>query len=125
MAGGALGMGTATPATAKKQGSSRRPNVILIMTGNQGPWTLGCYGNKDIHTPHLDRMAAEGVCFTRAFSNNAVCSPTRATCLTGLMPCQHGVHKFIGNGVMIGPDAYSTLGKFDTLPQIARPAGQA
>lgn len=123
MVGGALGMSTATAATAEKPGSSRRPNVILIMTDNQGPWTLGCYGNKDIRTPHLDRMAAEGVCFTRAFSNNAVCSPTRATYLTGLMPCQHGVHKFIDNSVMIGPDAYSTLEEFDTLPQILSEAG--
>ncbi len=61
-------------------------NVVLIMTDNQGAWTLGCYGNPDIQTPHIDRMAQEGIRFNRAFSSNAVCSPTRATVLTGLLP---------------------------------------
>ena len=70
------------------------PNVVLIMTDNHGPWTLGCYGNPDIKTPHIDRLAEQGTLFTRAYANNAVCSPTRATVLTGLMPCQHGVHRY-------------------------------
>ncbi|MCF6284339.1 MAG: sulfatase-like hydrolase/transferase [Candidatus Hydrogenedentes bacterium] len=100
-----------------------QPNVILIMTDNQGAWSLGCYGNADIKTPNLDRMAREGLRFTRAFSNNAVCSPTRATYLTGLMPSQHGVHKYINRSVMMGPEAYSTLEEFDTLPQILNEAG--
>lgn len=95
-----------------------RPNVILIMTDNHGAWSLGCYGNPDIKTPHLDQMAEEGLRFTRSLVNNAVCSPTRATYLTGLMPSQNGVHKFINNSVMMGPDAYPTLEEFDTLPQI-------
>ena len=98
--------------------AEERPNVVLIMTDNHGAWTLGCYGNKDIKTPNLDRMAAEGALFTHAFSNNAVCSPTRATYLTGLMPSQHGVHKYIHKSVMMGPEAYPTLEEFDTLPQI-------
>lgn len=54
-----------------------RPNLILIVTDNQGAWTLGCYGNQDIQTPNIDRLAAEGMRFTRAFSPNGVCSPTR------------------------------------------------
>ncbi|MBX3176207.1 MAG: sulfatase-like hydrolase/transferase [Candidatus Hydrogenedentes bacterium] len=95
-----------------------RPNIVLIMTDNHGAWTLGSYGNTDIQTPHLDRMALEGVRFSRAFANNAVCSPTRATYLTGLMPSQHGVHKYIDTKVMMGPEAYSTLAEFATLPQI-------
>lgn len=98
--------------------AAERPNVVLIMTDNQGAWTLGCYGNPDIQTPNLDRMAREGVRLTRSFSNNAVCSPTRATYLTGLMPSQNGVHKYIDNSVMMGPNTYNTLEEFDTLPQI-------
>ena len=98
-------------------------NVILIMTDNQGAWSLGCYGNPDIQTPNLDRMASEGIRFTRSFSNNAVCSPTRATYLTGLMPSQNGVHKYIHPRVMMGPEAYSTLEEFDTLPQILNENG--
>ncbi len=107
----------------KQSPNPRRPNVILIMTDNQGAWTLGCYGNPDIHTPNIDRLATEGARFTRAFCNNAVCSPTRASYLTGLMPSQHGVHKYINNDVMLGPKAYSTIAEYDTLPQILSESG--
>jgi len=103
--------------------SGRRPNVILIMTDNHGAWTLGCYGNPDIKTPHIDRLAQEGIRFTQAFSSNAVCSPTRATYLTGLIPSQHGVHCYLGgNEAQMGPNAYSTIEEFRTLPEIL--AGQ-
>ena len=103
--------------------SGRRPNVILIMTDNHGAWTLGCYGNPDIKTPHIDCLAKEGIRFTRAFSSNAVCSPTRATYLTGLIPSQHGVHCYLGsNEAQMGPNAYSTIEEFRTLPEIL--AGQ-
>lgn len=66
--------------------AARLPNVVLILTDNQGAWTLGCYGNPDIRTPNIDRLAAEGVRFTHALSSNPVCSPTRATFLTGGSP---------------------------------------
>ena len=103
-----------------------RPNVVLIMTDNHGPWTLGCYGNPDIRTPHIDRLATEGVRFTHAFSSNAVCSPTRATFLTGLIPSQHGVHCFLAGGhPQIGPDAYSTIDEFRSLGEILRDGGYA
>jgi arylsulfatase A-like enzyme len=95
------------------------PNVILIMSDNQGAWTLGCYGNADIRTPNIDRLAAQGMRFTRAFSSNAVCSPTRATYLTGLLPSQHGVHCFLrANEAQMGPQAYCTIGEFRSLPKI-------
>ncbi|MBV10255.1 MAG: hypothetical protein CMN21_13675, partial [Rubinisphaera sp.] len=93
------------PAAAAKSPQSR-PNVVFVMTDNHGAWTLGCYGNPDIRTPHIDRMAEEGTLFTQAYSSNPVCSPTRATYLTGLMPSQHGVHCFLtGGGLQTGPDA--------------------
>jgi arylsulfatase A-like enzyme len=66
----------------------RRPNVVLILTDNHGAWTLGCYGNPDIRTPHIDRLAREGLRFPHSYSSNAVCSPTRATLFTGLLPSQ-------------------------------------
>lgn len=106
------------------QARDRRPNVILIMTDNHGAWTLGCYGNKEIRTPNLDRMAREGTLFTRCYSSNAVCSPTRATYLTGLMPSQHGVHCFLRAGnAQIGEKAYCTIKEFRTLPKILAKAG--
>ncbi len=103
-----------------------RPNVVLIMTDNHGAWTLGCYGNPDIRTPNIDRLAAEGTLFTRAFASNPVCSPTRATCLTGLVPSQHGVHSFLsGGGLQTGPEARCTLDRFTSLPEVLRDAGYA
>ncbi len=102
----------------------KRTNVVFILTDNHGAWTLGCYGNKDIKTPNIDRLAREGMRFTRAFSSNAVCSPTRATYLTGLIPSQHGVHCYLrANEHQIGPDARCTIAEFTTLYQILTGAG--
>jgi len=99
-------------------------NLVVILTDNQGAWTLGCYGNPDIRTPHIDRLAAGGMRFTRAFANNAVCSPTRASLLTGLMPSQHGVHCYLRAGrLQMGPEAKSTIAEFRTLPEILAGAG--
>lgn len=106
------------PAAERKQ-----PNVVIIMTDNHGEWTLGCYGNRDIKTPHIDRLAKEGTLFTRAFANNAVCSPTRATFLTGLMPCQHGVHCYLRPRIQTGPDSFNTLEEFQSIPQVLHDAG--
>ena len=115
-----LGLAVTCPA----QPSRSRPSVVLILTDNQGAWSLGCYGNRDVRTPHIDRLAAEGMLFTHAFANNAVCSPTRASLLTGLMPSQHGVHRYLGaGGAQIGPGAYNTVEEFVTLPSILVEAG--
>jgi arylsulfatase A-like enzyme len=104
--------------------AGRPPNVVFILTDNHGAWTLGCYGNKDIRTPHLDRFAREGTLFTRSYSSNAVCSPTRATYLTGVMPSQHGVHTYLGaGGAQTGPKAYCTIAEFRSLPEILSAAG--
>ncbi len=65
----------------------RPTNIVFILTDNQDAWTLACCGNPDIRTPNIDRLAAEGVCFTHAQSSDPVCSPTRATFLAGLIPC--------------------------------------
>ncbi len=98
--------------------AEKKPNVIFILTDNHGAWTLGCYGNKDIRTPNIDKLAAEGTLFTRAYCNNPVCSPSRAAFLTGLLSSQHGVHSYIPNAAQLGPQAYQTLKEFRTLPKI-------
>lgn len=103
----------------------RKTNLILILSDNHGAWTLGCYGNKEIRTPNLDRMAAEGTLFTRAYCANSVCSPSRATFLTGLMPSQHGVHSFLGPDKAnspSGPEA-CVINEFTTLPKVLSRAG--
>ncbi|HEX5472819.1 MAG TPA: sulfatase-like hydrolase/transferase [Lacipirellulaceae bacterium] len=121
---GLIAVVTFFPAVAFNTVIARPPNVVLILTDNQGEWTLGCYGNHDIQTPNIDRLAREGILFRRCFSSNAVCSPTRATLLTGLIPSQHGVHSYLpAGGAQVGPHAHSTIAEFRTLPEILADAG--
>ena len=63
-----------------------RPNILWICTDQQRWDTLGCYGNPYVHTPHIDRLASEGVLFERCFSQSPVCTPSRASFLTGRYP---------------------------------------
>ena len=101
-------------------------NVVFIMTDNQGAWTLGCYGNPDIRTPNIDRLAEEGIRFSNAYCVNSVCSPSRATFMTGLIPSQHGVHCYLGGekpDAQMGPDAYCTIREFANLPRVMADAG--
>jgi len=77
-----------------KKGSTyegKRPNIIVILCDDMGYGDLGCYGSTSIKTPHLDRMAREGMKFTDFYSSNALCSPSRAGLLTGRYPHRTGV----------------------------------
>jgi N-sulfoglucosamine sulfohydrolase len=69
--------------------AAQRPNILLIVSEDNGP-ELGCYGDPYARTPNLDRLAAEGVRFNRAFVAQSGCSQSRASFLTGLYPHQHG-----------------------------------
>ncbi len=71
--------------------SQSKPNIILIMADDLGWGDVGFNGNPFIQTPHLDRMAAGGIQFTRAYAGAPVCSPTRASCLTGRNAERHGI----------------------------------
>lgn len=68
---------------------SAQPNVLLIVSEDNGP-ELGCYGDASARTPHLDRLASEGIRFETAYVPQAGCSQSRASFLTGLYPHQHG-----------------------------------
>lgn len=63
--------------------ASDRPNVVLILADDLGWGATGPYGQKQIHTPNLDRLAAEGMRFTQAYAGSTVCAPSRCTLLTG------------------------------------------
>lgn len=76
----------------------QRPNVLFILSDDQGPWDMGCAGNGDVHTPSLDALAAAGTRFSHFFCTSPVCSPARASLLTGQMPSQHGIHDWIQRG---------------------------
>ena len=61
----------------------RKPNVVYIMADELGYYELSCMGHPYIKTPHIDRMAAEGVRFTQALAGSSVCAPTRCVLMTG------------------------------------------
>lgn len=70
---------------------SKKPNIIIIFTDDQGYQDLGCYHSPLIKTPHLDQMAKEGIRFTDFYVSSPVCSPSRASLLTGRNPSRHGI----------------------------------
>ncbi len=77
--------------TRNKQGRKRRPNVVFILTDDQRWDMLGCEGHPFLKTPHLDRLAAEGARFANMFVTTSLCSPSRASFLSGLYAHSHGV----------------------------------
>lgn len=80
---------TASKAAAKK------PNVVMFMTDDHGAWAMGAYGCNEMHTPHLDTLAAGGARFGRAYACTPVCSPSRMTWITGKIPSVHGVQDWL------------------------------
>ena len=86
--GGALGSGLL-------RGASQRTNVVFFMADDHGFWASSPYGCRDLHTPNLQGLADGGARFTRAFSCTPVCSPSRMTYMTGLIPSQHGVQDWL------------------------------
>jgi len=72
-----------------------RPNILLFLTDDHGAWALGCHGNREVRSPHLDAFAAAGVRFANAFTPSPVCSPARACLLTGRTPSQVGLHDWL------------------------------
>lgn len=75
--------------------SANRPNFIIFLTDDQGYGDLSCMGAADLKTPHLDSLAASGVRFTNWYSNSPVCSPSRASLLTGRYPGNAGVRSIL------------------------------
>lgn len=76
----------------------RKPNIIFILTDDQGAWAMGCAGNQDIRTPNLDGIAREGILFDEFHCASPVCSPARASIVTGQIPSCHGIQDWISEG---------------------------
>jgi arylsulfatase A-like enzyme len=76
-------LGSAAAGLGFAQPGGRKPNILLILADDLGYGNLGCYGQKQIQTPNLDRLAAEGMRFTDAYAGSTVCAPSRCTLMTG------------------------------------------
>lgn len=100
----------------------KKTNIVCILTDDQGVWAAGCYGNPEIRTPNIDRLAQTGVRFENFFVATPVCSPSRATLLTGRIPSQHGVHDWLKGG-NVGPDAIRYLQNEVTYTDILARSG--
>lgn len=97
----------------------RRPNILFVMTDDHAVSALGCYGNRLVRTPTLDRLASEGVRFDNSFCTNSLCAPGRAGILTGTYSHINGI---IGNSE--GKDAIEHLKPgLATYPELVRAAG--
>ena len=73
--------------------TSARPNIVFIMSDDHAKQAISCYGNKDIQTPALDRLARQGMRFIHALTPNSICSPARAAVLTGKYSHKNDVKK--------------------------------
>jgi len=72
-----------------------RPNILVFLTDDHGQWAQHAYGNSELKTPNMDRLAARGVRMTQSFTTCPVCSPARSSFFTGRMPSQHGIHDWL------------------------------
>jgi arylsulfatase A-like enzyme len=97
-----------------------RPNILMLVSDQERWDVLGCYGSRICKTPHLDRLASEGVRFETALAPTAICSPARASLLTGLYPHGHGILNNTHE-----PDALRTElpPELPTFPELLRDAG--
>ena len=103
--------------------AARRTNVIMFMTDDHGAWALGAYGCRDMRTPVLDQLAAEGARFTRAYACTPGSSPSRMTWLTGKIPSQHGVQDALIDEDSFGPKTRRFLDGQVTYPELLAKAG--
>ncbi|EEI93456.1 putative Steryl-sulfatase [Sphingobacterium spiritivorum ATCC 33300] len=95
------------------KGQQQKPNIIYIYADDLGYGEIGAYGQKLIQTPHLDRMAAEGMKFTQHYTSSPVCAPARGMLLTG----KHGGHAYIRGNYEMGGFTDDTEGGQMPLPE--------
>ena len=110
-----LSLGQEVAASADPAPSSRRPNIVLILADDLGVGELGAYGQVKIRTPHLDRLAREGLRFDAAYSGSPVCAPSRCVLLTG----RHSGRAFVRDNSEVGG-----WGPSEPEGQLALPAAE-
>lgn len=108
----------AAAAQLNAQSKSARPNVILIYADDLGYGDLSCYGATKIHTPNLDKLAANGIRFTNAHATSSTCTPSRYALMTGQYPWRKS-----GTGILPGDAALIIPTDKTTLPSLFQQAG--
>ena len=102
--------------------AEKRPNIVFILADDLGYGELGCFGQKLIATPNLDRMAAEGIKFTRFYAGSPVCAPSRSVLMTGL----HTGHTRVrGNAGKLNREAQNLRAGDVTVAEVLKKAGYA
>ena len=71
-------------------GGGKRPNIVFLLTDDQCTYSMGCYGNTEVRTPHLDALAKDGMVFDCHYVSTAICMASRANILTGRLEFRHG-----------------------------------
>lgn len=100
--------------------AAKKTNIIWILADDLGYGDLGCYGQKVITTPNLDRMASEGMRFTQFYAGATVCAPSRSVLMTGL---HHGHTRVRGNAGQSNPVAQALRAEDATVPKLLQQAG--
>ena len=98
----------------------KRPNIVIILTDDQGYADVGCFGAKGFQTPNLDRMAREGMRFSSFYVASSVCSPSRAALMTGCYPQRIGLPIVLDADSEIGLSSQE-----ETIPELLKKAGYA
>ena len=112
------------PQGGPKGHSSKRPNILWITAEGVPLKVLGCYGSQLMSTPHIDRIANEGMRFENSFVTNALCAPSRATLLTGKYSCLNGMVSNPGDTTQGVTSASATFdASQETLPKILKRQG--
>jgi len=99
--------------TATARGGAEKPNFVVLLSDDHGYLDSTPYGATDVRTPHMRRMAADGMRFTSCFVASPSCAPSRSAMLTGLMPARNGAeanHTFKTEGVASLPERLRALG---------------
>jgi arylsulfatase A-like enzyme len=102
---------------AQTSGADRPPNILLIVSDDQGWPDLGCIGSKPIQTPHLDRLAKEGVRLTNYYVTWPACTPSRGSILTGRHPLRNGLYDMVRNDLVNYGHRY-TEQEYATSPEM-------
>jgi len=109
----------ATPALLRAAAAPKqKPNILLIVADDLGYNDVGCYGQKKILTPNIDKLAAEGTMFTQAYAGSTVCAPSRCSLMTGMHNGHNRIRDNLPHSVWLRPDDF-------TVAELLKQAGYA